>query len=97
MRNRGASDWGEISIQGMSIVDREIWDQGIGERVIFGYCDKVVRENGAKECPYGGTHNGTYGAVISEKGERSQVMRSNTDVTRVNVETPLGQNRLINS
>ena len=29
------------------------------------------RENGAKECPDGGTHNGKHDAVILEKGERS--------------------------
>ena len=29
---------------------------------------KVGRENGAMECPYGGTHNGTYNAVILDKG-----------------------------
>ena len=31
-------------------------------------CDKVGRKNGAMECPNGGTHNGTYNAVILEKG-----------------------------
>ena len=30
--------------------------------------DKVVRLNGDKECPDEGTHNGTYDAVILEKG-----------------------------
>ena len=32
-----------------------------------GDSDKVVRENGAKEFPNGGTHNGTYGAIILDK------------------------------
>ena len=50
-----------------------------------GDCDKVGRKNGAKECPDGGTHNGTYDAVILEKGERSRAVRSYADVTRVNV------------
>ena len=30
-------------------------------------CEKLGRENDAKECPDGGTHNGTYDAVILEK------------------------------
>ena len=47
------------------------------------------------ECPYGGTHDGTYYAVILEKGERSQVVKSYADVTREDVKTPLGENRLI--
>ena len=47
------------------------------------------------DCPDGGTHNGTYDAVILEKGERSQTVRSYADVTRKDVKTPLGQNRLI--
>ena len=51
-------------------------------------------KNDAKECPDGGTHNGTYDAVILEKGKRSRAVRSYADVTRGDVETPLGQNRL---
>ena len=43
------------------------------------------RENGAKECPDGDKHNGTYDAIILEKGERSQAVRSYANVTRVNV------------
>ena len=39
--------------------------------ISVGDCDKVGRKIGAKECPDGGTHNGTYNAVILEKGERS--------------------------
>ena len=64
---------------------------------IVGDCDKVERENGAKECPKGGTHNGTYDAVILEKGGSSRAVRSYSDVNRGDVETPLGKNRLINS
>ena len=60
-----------------------------------GYCGKVGSKNGAMECPNGGTHNGTYDDVILEKGERSQAVRIYTDVTREDVETPLGKNRLI--
>ena len=37
----------------------------------FGDCEKVGMETGAKECPHEGTRNGTYDAVILEKGERS--------------------------
>ena len=53
------------------------------------------REIGAKEFPDGGTHKVTYDAIILERVERSRAVRSYTDVTRVNVETPLGKNRLI--
>ena len=38
--------------------------------------EKVVRENCTKECPDGGTHNGTYNAVIFDKVERSRAVRS---------------------
>ena len=47
------------------------------------------------ECPDGGTHNGTYNVVILEKVERSRAVRSYADVTREDVKTPLGKNRLI--
>ena len=40
-------------------------------------------------------HKGTYDAVILEKGEKSRVVRSYDDVTRDDVQTPLGQNRLV--
>ena len=53
------------------------------------------RGNGAKECPHGGTYNGTYDAVILEKVERSRVVRSYAGGTMLDVETPLGKNRLI--
>ena len=52
-------------------------------------------ENGAMESPDGGIHNGTDDAVILEKGERSQAVRSYAEVTREDVKTPLGKNRLI--
>ena len=60
-----------------------------------GDCDKVDRGNVAKECPDVVTHNGTYDAVILDKGERSGAGRSYADVTSEYVQTPLGQNRLI--
>ena len=60
-------------------------------------CGKVGRENGAMECPYIRTHNGTYDAVILEKGERSWAVRRYADITRGDVKTPLGQNRIIMS
>ena len=47
------------------------------------------------ECLDGRTHNGTYDAVILEKGERPWAVRSYSDVTREDVKTPLGQNILI--
>ena len=66
-----------------------IEDANVGE------CGKLGKENGAMECPYGGTNNGTHDAVILEKGERSRAVRSYSEVTREYVKTPLGQNRLI--
>ena len=60
-----------------------------------GGCGKVGRGNVAMEYPNVGTHNGTYNAVISDKGERSRAVRSYNDATREDVKTPLGQNRLI--
>ena len=53
------------------------------------------RENGAKEFPDVGTHNGTHDSIIIEKVERLLVVKSYTDVTREEIKTPLGQNRLI--
>ena len=47
------------------------------------------------EYPNGGKYNGSYNAVILEKGERSRVVRSYDDVTGEDVKIPLGQNRLI--
>ena len=52
-------------------------------------------ENAAKECPDGGIYNSTYDAVILEKGKRSRAVRSYADITRGNVKTPLGHNRII--
>ena len=62
---------------------------------IFGDCDKVVRENGTKDCPNGGTHNGTYHVVTLDKGEKSRAVRSSAGITRGDVKTPLGGNILI--
>ena len=47
------------------------------------------------ECPYGGTQNGIYNAVILEKVERLWAVRSYAEVSREDVKTPLGQNILI--
>ena len=47
------------------------------------------------ECSNIGARKGTYDAVILEKGERSWAVRSYADVTREDMQTPLGQNRLI--
>ena len=60
-----------------------------------GDCDKVGKKNGDKECHDGGTHSGTYNAVILEKEDRSRAVRSCDDVIRGNLETLLGKNRLI--
>ena len=40
------------------------------------------RGNSAMEFPNEGTHNGTYDAVILEKGESSRAVRSYADITR---------------
>ena len=63
--------------------------------VLVGDCGKAGRENSAMECPDIGTRNGTYDAVILEKGDRSWAVRSYADVTREDVKTPSGKNRLI--
>ena len=47
------------------------------------------------ECSNIGVHVGTYDAVKLEKREKSRVVRSYADVTTEDVQTPLGQNRLI--
>ena len=65
--------------------------------LIVGDCGKVGRKNCATEFPYGGTHNGTYDAIILKKVERSQMVRRYADVTREYLKTPLGKNRLITS
>ena len=60
-----------------------------------GDCKKVVRENGAKECPNGGTHNGMYNDIILEKGERSWADGSYAEFTRKGVKRPLRKNIII--
>ena len=47
------------------------------------------------ERPNIGVRIGTYNIVKLEKGEMSWAVRSYADVTGKNVQTPLGQNRLI--
>ena len=47
------------------------------------------------ECSNIGARKGTYNADILEKGDRSRAVRSYADVTREDLQTPLGQNRLI--
>ena len=61
----------------------------------FGGCGKTGRENGATECSNIGVRIGTYNAVKLEKGEKSRAFRSYADVTREDVQTPLGKNRII--
>ena len=62
---------------------------------IVGDCGKTGRENGAMECSNFGVRRGTYNAVKLNKGEKSWAVRSYADVTREDVQTPLGKNRLI--
>ena len=66
----------------------------LGRRCVGG-CGKTGRENGAMECSNIGARKGTYDAVKLEKGEKSRAVRSYADVTREDVQTPLGQHRLI--
>ena len=47
------------------------------------------------ECLNIGARKGKYDAVKLEKGEKSRAVRSYDDVTREDVQTPLGENRLI--
>ena len=46
------------------------------------------------ECPHIGLLRGMYDTVKLEKGEMSRAVRSYADVTREDVQTPLGKNRL---
>ena len=56
-------------------------DPGFPQECV-GDCGKVGKENGAMECPDGGTHSDTYNDVILEKGEMSRAVRSYADITR---------------
>ena len=47
------------------------------------------------ECSNIGVRRGTYDTVKLEKEEKSRAVRSYADVTREDVQTPLGKNRLI--
>ena len=47
------------------------------------------------ECSNIGARKGTYDAVKLEKVEKSRAARSYSDVTKEDVQTSLGQNRLI--
>ena len=56
-----------------------------------GDCGKTVSKNGAMKCPNIGVHRGTYDTVKLENGEKSGAVRSYADVTREDVQTPLGK------
>ena len=56
---------------------------------------KSGRGNGVMECPNIGACRGTYVAVKFVKGDYSRAVRSYDDVNREDVQTPLGENRLI--
>ena len=49
----------------------------------------------AMECSNIMARKSTYDAVELEKGEKSRAVRIYADVTREDVQTPLGKNRLI--
>ena len=63
--------------------------------ISVGDCGKTGRENGDMECPNIGVCRVMYDTNKLEKGEMPQAVRSYADVTREDVQTPLGQNRLI--
>ena len=60
-----------------------------------GDCGKAGRKNGAMECSNIRTCKITYNAVKSEKGDKSRGVRRYAAVTREDLQTPLGKNRLI--
>ena len=60
-----------------------------------GDCDKTGKKNGAMECSNIEVRRGAYDAVKLEKLEKSRAVRSYADITREDVQTPLGQHRLI--
>ena len=55
-----------------------------------GDCGKTERKTGSMECSNIGAHKVTYDAIELEKGEKSLAVRSYTDGTREDVQTPLG-------
>ena len=66
-----------------------------GTEPTVGDCGKAGRKIGATECSNIGARKGTYDAFKLEKLDKSQAVRSYADVTREDVQTPLGKNRLI--
>ena len=60
-----------------------------------GDCGRTGRKNGSMECSNIGSHKGMYNAIKLEKGEKSWAVRSYADVTREDVQMPLGKNKLI--
>ena len=63
--------------------------------LIVGDCGKTGRKNGAMKCPNIGLRRGTYDTIKLEKGEILRAVRSYAGVTREDVKTQLGKNRLI--
>ena len=60
-----------------------------------GSCGKTGRKNGAMEFSNIRVRRGTYDTVKLNKGEKSRAVRSYADVTREDMQMPLGQNKLI--
>ena len=67
----------------------------ISPQEFVGDCSETERGNGAMESLNIEVRKGTYDAVKLEKVDTSRAVRSYADVTREDVQTPLGQNRLI--
>ena len=63
--------------------------------IVLGVCGKAGSKNGAMGCSNIKARKGTYNAVKLDHGERSRAVMSYTDVTTEDVQTPLGENRLI--
>ena len=61
----------------------------------FGDCGKTGMGNSATECSNIRKLKGTYDAVKFDKGKESRAVMSYTDITREDMQTPLGQNILI--
>ena len=71
---------------------------GFGRGILTGFvgdCGRTGRKNGAMECSNIMARKGTYDDVKLEKGENPRAVRRYYDVNREDVQTPLGQNRLI--
>ena len=89
-----SSSVGKCLKEGITCKVHNETDHGFPQECVGG-CGKSGRENSAMECSNIRARKGTYNADILEKGDSSRAVRSYADVTREDVQTQLGQNRLI--